>query len=48
MTTAFPSVRTEDGTVIVRCPKTGLAVSGLTQAGATAELRRLIAARRVS
>lgn len=45
MTAAFPSVRTEDGTVIVRCPKTGLAASGFTQAEAAAELRRLISTR---
>jgi hypothetical protein len=48
MTVPFPCIRTEDGTVIVRCPKTGLAVSGHTQEWATSELRRMIAARRVS
>ncbi|WP_189379557.1 MULTISPECIES: hypothetical protein [unclassified Mesorhizobium] len=41
--TAFTSVRTADGTVIARDPLSGLTVSGTTQAGALAELRRLLA-----
>lgn len=38
----FPAVRTEDGTVIVRCPKTSIAASGPTLADALVELRRLL------
>lgn len=34
---------TEDGTVIVRDPRTGLVVSGRNVADAMAELRRLLA-----
>lgn len=40
--TSFPCIRTEDGTVIVRDPRTGLAASGRSLVEALAELRRLI------
>ena len=39
----FPAIRTADGTVIVRDPKTGLAASGRSLVEALAELRRLLA-----
>lgn len=41
--TSLAHIRTEDGTVIVRDPRTGLAVSGRNVADAMAELRRLLA-----
>lgn len=44
-TAGFPAIRTADGTVIVRDPKTGLAASGRSLVEALAELRRLLAHR---
>lgn len=44
----FPYVRTEDGTVLVRDPESGIAVSGRTLAEAVAELRRLLSERRAA
>lgn len=41
-TAGFPAIRTADGTVIVRDPKTGLAASGRSLVEALAELRRLL------
>lgn len=41
----FPCIRTADGTVIVRDPRTGLSASGPTVAEALAELRRLLTER---
>jgi len=40
---AFPCIRTADGTVIVRDPRTGQTASGSTLVEALAELRRLLA-----
>lgn len=42
-TAGFPAIRTADGTVIVRDPKSGLAASGRSLVEALAELRRLLA-----
>ena len=39
---AFISIRTQDGTVIARCPRTNVIASGRTLDEAFAELRRLI------
>ncbi|MCO5147530.1 MAG: hypothetical protein M9895_15290 [Aquamicrobium sp.] len=44
-TAGFPAIRTADGTVIVRDPKSGLAASGRSLVEALAELRRLLAHR---
>lgn len=41
-TAGFPCIRTADGTVIVRDPKSGLAASGRSLVEALAELRRLL------
>lgn len=43
MTSAFTHIRTADGTILARCPLTGIVASGLTLAEALAELRRLTA-----
>lgn len=40
--TGLPYICTEDGTVIVRDPRTGLVVSGCNVVDAMAELRRLL------
>jgi len=45
MGSQFSTIRTADGTVIVRDPASGLAASGPTVAEAMAELRRLLAHR---
>lgn len=44
-TAGFPCIRTADGTVIVRDPKSGLASSGRSLVEALADLRRLISAK---
>jgi len=38
----YPCIRTSDGTVIVRDPKTGMTASGRSVVEALAELRRLL------
>lgn len=43
MTSAFTHIHTHDGTVLARCPRTGVIASGRTLDEAVAELRRLIA-----
>lgn len=43
--TAFTSITTQDGSVLVRDPRTGLTASGRSLFQAMTELRRLIALR---
>lgn len=48
MTSALTTIRTADGTVLVRDSRSGLVASGRTLADAIAELQRLLSRRQAA